>query len=66
MVSNKKTDPIVTELFIFGRKLDSTIVLIKQLYFAVTKNFRLNSTHHSTMKLPNKKENLLVNFYHFQ
>ena len=37
MLSNKKTDPIVTELFICGRKLNSTIVLIKQLYFAVTK-----------------------------
>ena len=66
MLSNKKTDPIVTELFICGRKLNSTIVLIKQLYFAVTKKFGLNSTHHSTMKLPNNKENLLVNFYHFQ
>ena len=65
MLSNKKFDPVVTELFIGGRKPNIPI-LIKQLYFAVTKNSRLNSTHHSSMKIPNNKENLLVNLFRFQ
>ena len=40
----KNLIPIVTELFIRGRKLNIYIVFITQLYFAVPKNIRLNST----------------------
>ena len=46
MLSNKKLNKIVTELFIRGRKLNISIVFITQSYFAVPKNLRLNSTHH--------------------
>ena len=37
MVSNKKLNPIVTELFITGGKLDISLVFITQSYFAVPK-----------------------------
>ena len=46
MFSNKKLNPIVTELFIRGRKLNISLVCITQSYFAVPKNIRLNSTHY--------------------
>ena len=46
MLSNKKINKIVTELFIRGRKLNISIVFITQSYFAVPKNLRLNSTHY--------------------
>ena len=38
MLSNKKLNPIVTELFIRRRKLNSSLVFITQSYFAVLKN----------------------------
>ena len=46
MLSNKKLNKIVTELFIRGRKLNISIVFITQSYFDVPKNLRLNSTHY--------------------
>ena len=54
MLSNKKPNPIVTELFIRGRKINISLVLITQFYFAVPKNIRLNSTHYFMMKIPNE------------
>ena len=44
MLSNKKLNTIVTELFIRGRKLNISLVFIAQSYFTVLKNIRLNST----------------------
>ena len=44
MLSNKKLNTIVTELFIRGRKLNISLVFIAQSYFTVPKNIRLNST----------------------
>ena len=41
MLSNKKLNPIVTELFIRSRKLNISLVFIAQSYFAVSKNIRL-------------------------
>ena len=38
MLSNKNLNPIVTELFIRGRKLNISVVFITQSYFAVLKN----------------------------
>ena len=46
MLSNKKPNPIVTELFIRGRKLNISLFFITQSYFAVPKNIRLNSSHY--------------------
>ena len=56
MINNKKLNPIVTELFIRGRKLSISIVFITQSYFKVPKDVRLNSTHFFIMKIPNKRE----------
>ena len=44
MLSNKKLNPLVTELFISGRKLNISLVFITQSYFVVPKNISLNST----------------------
>ena len=56
MISNKKLNPIVTKLFITGRKLGISIAFITQYYFKVPKDGRLNSTHFFTTKILNKKE----------
>ena len=56
MINNNKLNPIVTELFIRGRKLNIPIVFITQSYFKVPKDVRLNSTHFFIMKIPNKRE----------
>ena len=53
MISNKKLNPVVTELFIRSKKLNTLIVFIKQSYFKVPKNVRLNTTHFFIMKIPN-------------
>ena len=55
MLSNNRLNPIVTELFIRGRKLYISSIFIIQSYFTVPKN-RLNSTHYFVMKISNKKE----------
>ena len=54
VLSNKKLNPIVTQLFIRGRKLNISLDFITQSYFAVPKNIRLNSTHYFIKKIPNK------------
>ena len=56
MLSNKKLNPIVIELFIRCRKLNNFLVFITQSYFAVPKNIRLNSIHYFIMEIPNKWE----------
>ena len=56
MLSNKELNPIVTELLIRGRKLNICLVIIKQFYFAVLKNIKLNSAYYFVMKIPNKRE----------
>ena len=56
MVKNKKLNSIITDLFIRGRKLNIFLFFMTQLYFKVTNNFRLNSTHLFIMKIPNKRE----------
>ena len=56
IINNKKLNPVVTELFIRGRKLNISIVLITQSYFKVPKDVRLSSTHFFIMKISNKRE----------
>ena len=55
MLGNKTLNPIATELFLRGRKLNilflsHSFILLYQI------NIRLNSTHYFTMKIPNKQE----------
>ena len=56
MISNKKLNPIVTELSIRGRKVNISIAFITQPYFKVPKEIRLNTTHFVIRKIPNKRE----------
>ena len=51
MLSNKKRNPIVSDLFIRGRKLNISLLFITQSYFAAPKNIRLNSAHYFIMKI---------------
>ena len=55
MINNNKLNPIVTELFIRGRKFNISIIFITQSYFKVPNDVRLNSTHFFIMKIPNKE-----------
>ena len=51
MLSNKIFNPIVTELFVTGRKLNISLIFITQSYFPVI----LNSTHNFLVKIPNEE-----------
>ena len=42
MEANKKLSPIITELFLGGRKLSISLVFISQSYFKVPETIRLN------------------------
>ena len=64
MLSNKKLNGIVTELFIKGRKLNISLVFVTQFSFAVPKNIRLNSTYYFIMKIPNKRKPQRITFNH--
>ena len=56
LLSSKKTNFIVAELYITARKLNISLVFITQSYFAVPKTIRLNTRHYSIMKIPSKQE----------
>ena len=60
IMSNKKIQVAVKELFIRCRNLNISLVFITHYYFSVPKDIRLNSTHYLIMKINNKKE--LQNF----
>ena len=53
-LSNKKLNPIVTELFIRARKPKIYFVFITQSYFSVPKFIRQNSTHYFIIEISNK------------
>ena len=53
MECNRKLNPIVTELFLRGRKLNISLVFISQSYFKVPKTIRLNATHYFIIKTAN-------------
>ena len=63
IVTNKKFQAILKELFIRCRKLSISLVFITQSYFSVIKDVRLNSTHYLIMKINNKRElqNIAIN-----
>ena len=52
----KKLNPVVTELFFRGKKLNISLVFISQFYFALSKNIILNSMHYFITKISNKGE----------
>ena len=63
IMTNKKFQSIIKELFIRCRKLNISLVFITQSYFSVPKDVRLNSTHYLIMKINNRKElqNMTIN-----
>ena len=63
IMTNKKFQAIIKELFIRCRKLNISLVFITQSYFSVPKDVRLNSIHYLIMKINNKKElqNIAIN-----
>ena len=56
IMTNKKFQAIIKELFIRCRKLNISLVFITQSYFSVPKEARLNSTHYLIMKINNRKD----------
>ena len=59
----KKFQAIIKELFIRCRKLNISLVFITQFYFSVSNDIRLNSIHYLIMKINNKRElqNIVIN-----
>ena len=64
IMSNKKFQTIIKELFIRCRKLNISLVFITQSYFSVPKDVRLDSTHYLIMKINNRGElqNIAINY----
>ena len=56
IMTTKKFQAIIKELFIRCRKLNISLVFITQSYFGVPKEARLNSTHYLIMKINNRKD----------
>ena len=56
MESNKKIDPIVTEVFLRRRKLNISLIFISLSYMKVPKTIRLNGRHYFIMKISSKRE----------
>ena len=63
IMTNKKFQAIIIELFIRWWKLNTSLTFITQSYFSVPKYVRLNSTHYFIMKIKNRKElqNVAIN-----
>ena len=56
IMTNKRFQAIIKELFTRSRKLNISLVFIKQFYFSVPKEVSLNSTHCLIMKIYNERE----------
>ena len=63
IMTNKRFQVVIKELFIRCRKLNISLVFITRSYFSVPKDNRLNSTHYLIMKINNRKElqNIAIN-----
>ena len=66
IMTNKKFQAIVKELFIRCRKLNILLVFIPQSYFSVPKNVRLNVTHYLVMKLTTKENYKILQLINLQ
>ena len=56
IMTNKRVQVIINELFIRCRKLNISLAFITQSYFSVPKEVRLNSTQSLIMKIHNGRE----------
>ena len=63
VMSNKKAQQVLKELFIRCRKLNISLCFLIQSYFSVPKDVRINCTHYIIFKLNNKRElqNIAIN-----
>ena len=63
VMSNKKAQQVLKELFIRCRKLNISLCFFSQSYFSVPKDVRLNCTHYVIFKLNKKRElqNIAIN-----
>ena len=63
VMSHKKAQQVLKDLFIRCRKLNISFRFLIQSYFSVPKDVRLNCTHYILFKLNNKKElqNIAIN-----
>ena len=63
IMTNRRFQAIIKELFIRCRKLNISLAFITQSYFSLPKDVRLNSTHYLIMKINNRKElqNIAIN-----
>ena len=63
IMSDKKSQQVLKELFIRCRKLNVGLCFLTQSYFPVPKDVRLNCTHYIIFKLNNKRElqNIAIN-----
>ena len=56
IMTNKKVQAIIKELFMRCRKLNISFIFITQSYFSLPKEARLNSIHYLIMKINNRKD----------
>ena len=63
VMSNKKSQQVLKELFIRCRKLNISLCFLTQSYLSVPKDVRLNCTHYIIFKLNSKRElqNIAIN-----
>ena len=63
VVSGKKAQQVLKELFIRCRKLNVSLCFLTQSYFSVPKTMRINCTHYILFKIHNKRElqNIVIN-----
>ena len=63
VMSDKKAQQVLKDLFIRCRKLNISLCFLTQSYFSVPKDVRLNCTHYILFKLNNRRElqNISVN-----
>ena len=63
IMTNRRFQAMIKELFIRCRKLNISLVFIAQSYFSVSKDVRLNSAHYLIMKINNSRElqNIAIN-----
>ena len=63
IMTNRRFQAIIKELFSRCRKLNISLAFITQSYFSVPKDVRLNLTHYFIMKINNRRElqNIAIN-----
>ena len=60
IMTNKRFQAIIKELFIRCRKLNISLFFITQSHFSVSKDATLNLTHYLIMKINNKRKLILL------